>query len=1231
MPKLDGLSLALVYEDGRLARAITRGDGTTGDDVTVLVRALADDLPLEDRRRRARRGPRRGRDAALDLRGLQRGAPGQAADQPAQRRRGHRAGQGPRRRRRAPPAASSPSTWTPSDGAPTDLEDGAEDARLRRRRHAPLRRRGGRAGGHRRRSRPSATSSTTTSTAPCCGSPSRDAFAAAGTRANSPRGALAFKFAAEEKTTVLADVLWDVGKTGKIAPVAQLEPVFVGGTTVTRATLANQEVIRARGIKIGDTVLVRRAGDVIPFVAGVLDESKRTGAEQEIVPPSECPSCGQPLTEQGNCARALLHQRRLPGPDRAAADPLGVARRGGHRGGRAGLDRAARRGRRPREPVGLLRAHEGAAARVRPHRRGARPSAWSSRSRPRKDVGLRRALIGLAIPMASRGHRGAPVPRRASSRWRRSPTRARRSSSAVEDIGPKVAASLNEHLGRGCGRSSSGCASAACRSTCARRTSRPRSPPTRRWRARPSSSPARSPTRAPARRSRARPSSACARRRARRPRPRSRANTDMLITGADVGAAQDHQGREARGRGRRPGRDLGAADRRRRDLAPRGSRVGRGCWRALPGRTRAAPERRRPPALLGPGAAPGVLDRAVGGDRCRRARRARVDRLRRRAGPGLPRPLPPDRRRVRGLRADRLAPAARQPQRPADGRRRASGCWSSPCSPQFEHADARAVRRPVRGRVGHPDDRAAAELPQRRPARRQARPRARRRRGRAAVARVRRAISSSSATGNFLLVHADAGVADALAALFALLTSFACLGTAVVIGVALQARRRAPRRRAMLPSVAGISCLLLFAVVQLGELGAAGVARRLLAAGRSRPASWPACCARGSRAAAWPTCSASSGRCAAPQLQARLARGGRRPEPGRRLPAPARATPTRTAAGRGAARGRALGRAARRRARSSTTRRSTRIRGWSRPSRAAAAIALEHEQLQADSQASRQRLVAAGDAERRRLERDLHDGAQQRLVDGRDPAAADPGRHPPRPGGARRRWSTSASAELARSLEELRELARGIHPGRARARARGRRSTSLAARSAVPTAVSCERRRRCRGPSSSRCTSSPARRWPTSPSTRRRRPRRSSVTRTAGGVAIEIADDGVGGAPTRGGSGLRGLQDRVEALAGHLLVTSPRGRGDGRQRGAAVRVVIADDNLLMREGIAALRAARRDRGRGGGRRRGRAAARRSTSTPPTRPSSTSGCRRPTPTRACGRRRRSARAPGHRAS
>src|SRR4029078_12151568 len=97
-----------------------------------------------------------------------------------------------------------------------------------------------------------------------------------------------------------ADVVWDVGKIGKVAPVAVLEPVFVGGTTVTRATLVNRELTRSREWRIGDTVLVRRAGDVIPFVAGVLDAAKRTGDEREIEPPADCPSCGEPRTERGN-------------------------------------------------------------------------------------------------------------------------------------------------------------------------------------------------------------------------------------------------------------------------------------------------------------------------------------------------------------------------------------------------------------------------------------------------------------------------------------------------------------------------------------------------------------------------------------------------------------------------------------------------------------------------------------------------------------------------------------------------------------------------------------------------------------------------------------------------------------------------------------------------------------------------------------------------------------------
>ncbi len=237
----------------------------------------------------------------------------------------------------------------------------------------------------------------------------RNAYAAAGTRSNSPRGALAFKFAAEEKTTLLNDVLWDVGKTGKIAPVAALEPVFVGGTTVMRATLANQEVIRARGIKIGDTVLVRRAGDVIPFVAGVLDASKRTGAETGHRPADPLPVVRRAADRAGQQPRAVLHERRLPGADRPPPHPLGKPRRRGHRGGRPGVDRAPCRGEAAREPLRHLRAHPRAAARVRPHRRGVR------RPHDRVDRGVQERRPAARAdrardPDGLRGHRRAPVP-----------------------------------------------------------------------------------------------------------------------------------------------------------------------------------------------------------------------------------------------------------------------------------------------------------------------------------------------------------------------------------------------------------------------------------------------------------------------------------------------------------------------------------------------------------------------------------------------------------------------------------------------------------------------------------------------------------------------------------------------------------------------------------------------------------------------------------------------------
>ena len=117
---------------------------------------------------------------------------------------------------------------------------------------------------------------------------------ALGAVSNAPRWAIAFKFPAREATTTLRDIIVNVGRTGAIKPEAVLEPVEIGGVTVSQATLHNEAYILSRDIRIGDTVVVKRAGDVIPAVIGPVPDA-RFGMEQAWAMPERCPSCGSPL------------------------------------------------------------------------------------------------------------------------------------------------------------------------------------------------------------------------------------------------------------------------------------------------------------------------------------------------------------------------------------------------------------------------------------------------------------------------------------------------------------------------------------------------------------------------------------------------------------------------------------------------------------------------------------------------------------------------------------------------------------------------------------------------------------------------------------------------------------------------------------------------------------------------------------------------------------------------
>lgn len=151
-----------------------------------------------------------------------------------------------------------------------------------------------------------------------------------GTTSRAPRWAIAYKYAPEEVYTKLLDIAVGVGRTGRVTPYAVMEPVSVAGSTVSQATLHNQDVVKAKGVLIGDTVVLRKAGDVIPEVLGPVLE-RRDGSERPFVMPTHCPECGSQLAP----AKAGDIDLRCPN---ARSCPAQVHGRVEHIGSRGALD-----------------------------------------------------------------------------------------------------------------------------------------------------------------------------------------------------------------------------------------------------------------------------------------------------------------------------------------------------------------------------------------------------------------------------------------------------------------------------------------------------------------------------------------------------------------------------------------------------------------------------------------------------------------------------------------------------------------------------------------------------------------------------------------------------------------------------------------------------------------------------------------------------------------------------
>lgn len=314
--KIDGSSIALTYEAGVLTKAATRGDGTTGEDITVNMRTVRDiPLRLRDAGIEGLVDP----DASIEVRGEvympKRSFESLNAAAAAQGRQGFA---NPRNAAAGSLRQKDP-TVTQGRDLSTFLYAIADDAPVRAESQWDLLKWLGDCGFHvnpdvkrcdtpeevhrfceevadRRDSLPYGIDGVVVKV---------DSFAIQremGFTARAPRWAIAYKFPPEEKTTVLRDISVQVGRTGAITPVAELDPVRVDGSVVARATLHNLDEVHRKDVRVGDTIIVRKAGDVIPEVLGPVLSLRPEGAIPWEMP-AMCPSCGSPLVrEDGEAA-----------------------------------------------------------------------------------------------------------------------------------------------------------------------------------------------------------------------------------------------------------------------------------------------------------------------------------------------------------------------------------------------------------------------------------------------------------------------------------------------------------------------------------------------------------------------------------------------------------------------------------------------------------------------------------------------------------------------------------------------------------------------------------------------------------------------------------------------------------------------------------------------------------------------------------------------------------------